>query len=106
MRLTKPEKRQLGIYVAAAYGISYILGILMWFGYAKGRDLSVFPSAQMMYPAAGVMLLLIVSRRKEEVPMRFFISYLITTALMIVCAVASLFMKEEILLLWEHRRLY
>jgi len=37
-----------------AYGLTCLMGILMWYGSTKGYDLTVFPTAQMMYPAAGV----------------------------------------------------
>ena len=50
------EKKQLLIYVIVAYGITYVQGLLMWYGYGKDLDLSAFPKAQMLYPAAGVMM--------------------------------------------------
>ena len=37
-----------------AYGLTCLMGILMWYGSTKGYDLTVFPTAQMMYPAAGL----------------------------------------------------
>lgn len=90
MKLTKIEKKQLLIYVIVAYGITYLLGILMWYGYASGKDVSVFPNAQMLYPAAGVMLAYLLTRREDSgIPRRFFVSYLIVTLLMIICAVGS-----------------
>lgn len=52
MKFTQTEKKQLMIYVIIAYGITYVLGLLMWYGYGKGIDLSAFPNAQMLYPAA------------------------------------------------------
>ena len=55
----RQEKKQLLIYVIIAYGITYVMGLLMCYGYGKGLDLSAFPNAQMLYPAAGVMLSLI-----------------------------------------------
>ena len=56
MKMTQMEKRQLMIFVLVAYGLTYVLGLAMWAFYGTGADLSVFPNAQMMYPAAGVML--------------------------------------------------
>ena len=47
-------KTRLIIYVLMAYGLTCLMGILMWYGSTKGYDLTVFPTAQMMYPAAGV----------------------------------------------------
>ena len=45
---SKTEKRQLTIFAWIAYGIPYLLGILMWYGYGKKLDLSAFPNAQML----------------------------------------------------------
>lgn len=38
----------------------------MCFGYAAKTDMSVFPSAQMMYPAAGVMQALLSAATASE----------------------------------------
>ena len=50
------EAKRLKIYLAAAYGVTFLMGLLMWFGNSRHYDLSAFPNAQMYYPAAGVML--------------------------------------------------
>ena len=50
-------KTRLIIYVLMSYGLPCLMGILMWYGSTKGYDLTVFPTAQMMYPAAGVIVL-------------------------------------------------
>ena len=47
-------KTRLIIYVLMAYGLTCLMEILMWYGSTKGYDLTVFPTAQMMYPAAGL----------------------------------------------------
>ena len=60
------EKNQLMIYVIIAYGITYVLGLLMWYGYGKGLDLSAFPNAQMLYPAAGVMMAYLITRKGDK----------------------------------------
>ena len=39
---------RLIIYVLMAYGLTCLMGILMWYGSTKGYDLTVFPTAQMM----------------------------------------------------------
>ena len=54
MEQKEMAKMRLIIYVLMAYGLTYLMGILMWYGSTKGYDLTVFPTAQMMYPAAGV----------------------------------------------------
>ena len=40
-------KTRLIIYVLLAYGLTCLMGILMWYGSTKGYDLTVFPTAQM-----------------------------------------------------------
>ena len=56
MEQKEMAKTRLIIYVLMAYGLTYLMGILMWYGSTKGYDLTVFPTAQMMYPAAGVII--------------------------------------------------
>ena len=66
------EKKQLLIYVIVAYGITYVQGLLMWYGYGKDLDLSAFPKAQMLYPAAGVMMAYLITKRKIKIFQRPF----------------------------------
>ena len=66
MKFTQTEKKQLMIYVLIAYGITYVLGILMWYAYGKGLDLSAFPNAQMLYPAAGVMMAYLLTKKEDK----------------------------------------
>lgn len=56
MEQKEMAKTRLIIYVLMAYGLTCLMGILMWYGSTKGYDLTVFPTAQMMYPAAGVII--------------------------------------------------
>ena len=63
MNSTKKEKKKLIIYIAVAYGITYLMGLLMWYGSSKGYDVTTFPLAQMMYPATGVMLALLITNK-------------------------------------------
>ena len=87
---TAMEKRQLVIFGLVAFALPYLLGILMGIGYYGGSDVSVFPSAQMYYPAAGVMLALLLTRREDStLPRKFYFCFLALTALMALCAVAS-----------------
>lgn len=90
MKWSKSQKKELLIYVIVAYGITYLMGILMGFAYKNGADVSAFPNAQMMYPAAGVMLAyLIVRKGDERLPKKFFYAYLGATAVMIASTVLS-----------------
>ena len=49
-----------------AYGITYVQGLLMWYGYGKDLDLSAFPKAQMLYPAAGVMMAYLITKKEDK----------------------------------------
>ena len=85
MRFSETEKKQLIIFAAVAYGITYVLGLLMWYGNSTGADLSAFPNAQMLYPAAGVMLAYLLTRRGDrKVPRLFSVTFLVITVLMIL----------------------
>lgn len=84
------EKKQMVIFLIVAYGVTYGLGLFMWYGFAKGADVSVFPSAQMMYPVAGVMLAYLVTRKDDSrLPKWFFRGVLFVTAMLIVLAIVS-----------------
>ena len=97
MRFSETEKKQLIIFAAVAYGITYVLGLLMWYGNSTGADLSAFPNAQMLYPAAGVMLAYLLTRRGDrKVPRLFYVTFLVITVLMILCALGSVFMPQSI----------
>ncbi len=90
-------KKQMIIYILVAYGITFLMGIFMWYGYSKDVSLYMFPNAQMLYPAAGVMLAYLLTDKKNPMlPRRFFAVYLMITVIMMVCAVSSVFYPGEI----------
>lgn len=96
MKFSTIEKKQLLIYALIAYGITYLMGILMWYGYAKGLDNSAFPNAQMMYPAAGVMMAYLATKKGDTLlPKAFYRFFIVMTALMIICAVLSVLMPNS-----------
>ena len=66
MKFMQTEKKQLLIYVIIAYGITYVMGLLMWYSYGKGLNLSAFPNAQMLYPAAGVMMAYLITKKGDK----------------------------------------
>ncbi len=79
------------IFLGVAFALPYFLGILMGIGYSKGLDVSVFPSAQMFYPASGAILAALITHKEDPlIPKRFFIGYLIFSLLLLVCTVASI----------------
>lgn len=94
----KMEKRQLMIFAAAAYALPYLLGVLMWYGYTKQIDLTAFPSAQMMYPAMGVMLAFLLTRGTDrEMPRAFFRCFIGVTVVLVILAVGSVFAPEAMI---------
>lgn len=85
------------IFFLIAYGITFAMGFFMWYGAAYHMDLNVFPNAQMMYPAAGVMLGFLLFRKKDaDLPKWFFRFFLLVTAILIVIAVLSIFLPNEL----------
>lgn len=95
-------KKELLIFLFATYGVTYLMGILTWYGSTKQVEMSVFPNAQMFYPAAGVMLAYLLTRRKDELlPRWFYLCFLLVTLLMIAFAVLSVAMPEQTILLYE-----
>ena len=94
-RLTKQEKKQLWIFVAAAFGLPLLMGVLMGINFYRGADVSVFPNAQMYYPAAGVMLAVLLTRKPEDrVPVKFYTGFLVLTGILMVLCVVSVFLPQ------------
>jgi len=86
------EKKQLRIFIAVAYGITFLMGFLMWYGNAKGLDISAFPNAQMLYPAAGVMLAYLLTKKQDaDMPRGFYIAFCACTAVLMLLAIISIF---------------
>ncbi|MDO4272229.1 MAG: type II CAAX endopeptidase family protein [Eubacteriales bacterium] len=91
MRTEERTKKQIIIFLAVAYLLPYVLGIFMGFGYSKGFDVSIFPAAQMYYPAAGVMLAALITRRDDQLlPRKFFVGFIIVSAALMITAVGSI----------------
>ena len=91
--ISPTQRRQLWIFVLIAFALPYLLGVLMGVAYYTGRDVSVYPNAQMYYPAAGVMLAMLVTRKGDPLmPRRFYGAFLTLAAVMAGMAVASFFL--------------
>ena len=85
------KNKQVKLFFGVNFGLTLVMGILMGIGYFLGRDISSFPAAQMLYPAAGVMAALLAAREKEQkLPMKFFVTYFVVLALTVICAVLSI----------------
>ncbi len=91
MKLEQVQARkQMSIFLIITFALPFAMGALMAYGYSREMDLNVFPLAQMLYPAAGVMLAALVTRKGDPLlPKWFFIVFLILTALTILMAIAS-----------------
>lgn len=90
------EKCQILIFIAIAYGLTFLMGLLMWYGNANGTDLSIFPDAQMFYPAAGVILAYLVTEKEKAMPKLFFGFFLFLTALFVITAAASVLLPDAL----------
>ncbi|MCR4990799.1 MAG: CPBP family intramembrane metalloprotease [Lachnospiraceae bacterium] len=86
------EKKRLWIFLALAYGLTAIMGIPMFIGARRGVDLTTLVSAQMFYPACGVILgKLFVKKEGEELPKAGYITILVTAALAIILGIWAFF---------------
>lgn len=95
---TTKTKRQVIIFLLIAYGVTYVMGILTWYGSTIPVEMSIFPNAQMFYPAAGVMLAYLVTEWKDSLlPKWFYITFLLVTCLMILLAILSIAMPGQTL---------
>ena len=95
--MKETNKKQLTIFLVVAYVVPFALGILMWLGYRSQKDLSIFPVAQMFYPAAGVMLAVLLTKKRDKlVPGKYFIGFIILTALMLALAVLSVVSPSQL----------
>ena len=82
--------RQMVIFLAVAFGFTYLMGIPMGISYAQGNSVALFPNAQMCYPAAGVMLAALITRKTDKnLPRPFFIGFLVLTVLMALLCLGS-----------------
>ena len=46
------KNKQVKLFFGVNFGLTLVMGVLMGIGYFLGRDISSFPAAQMLYPAA------------------------------------------------------
>lgn len=102
MTETNKTKKQLIIFLLVAYGVTFLMGILTWYGSTISAEMSAFPNAQMFYPAAGVMLAYLLTNREDSLlPRWFYLCFLLITLLMISVSVLSVAMPGQIMMLNE-----
>lgn len=98
--MTKTTKKQLIIFLLVAYGVTYLMGLLTWYGSTIPVEMSIFPNAQMFYPAAGVMLAYLFTQWEDSLlPRWFYLCFLLTTLLMIAFCVLSVAMPGQTVIL-------
>ncbi len=94
------SKKQLKIFFLVAYGVTYFMGLFMWYGYAHHMDVSAFPNVQMMYPACGVILAYLLTKKDDKnIPKGFFCSVLLFTFLLMLVSIFSLLMPNELIMI-------
>lgn len=89
-------KRELILFFVVAFAVPYLMGIPLAISQRSGNDTSCFANAQMMYPAAGVMLAYLLARR-PALPVRFYILHIIATIACIVVSLLSVFFPSDTL---------
>lgn len=102
MTETAKTKKELLIFLLVAYGVTYLMGLLTWYGSTIPVEMSVFPNAQMFYPAAGVMLAYLLTQWEERLlPKWFYLCFLLVTLLMLAFSILSVAMPEQTVTLYE-----
>lgn len=92
MKLTKIERKQLIIFGVVTYGLTFLLGIIMYIGKKTSVDASAMIVTQMMYPSVGAISALWLTQKKDNmIPKYFYIMFLSFSSLMMVMSVLSIF---------------
>ncbi|MDE7203303.1 MAG: CPBP family intramembrane metalloprotease [Lachnospiraceae bacterium] len=92
------KNKELIIYITVAYGVTFLMGILMWYGNNKNIDLGIFPNAQMFYPAAGVMMAVLCTRKNDAmIPKVFYVFFICVTVALATLAVISILNSNAII---------
>lgn len=85
-----PEKKELLLFLAVTYGLPLLMTLPMAVLFQAGRDVSLFPAAQMFYPAAGLILANLICRKGDPLlPRRFFLAFLALTGVMVFWCLAG-----------------
>lgn len=100
------DRNRLIVFVAVAYGLSFLMMIPMYIGKQKGLDLTQIVDAQMCSPAAGVALgYLLFLKGEKRVPKMFMwvlvLNYAVQLILGLLSVFANPFMPDEMIILRE-----
>lgn len=93
---TQTNKKELTVFLLVAFGVPYLMGIPLAIAQRAGLNTSCFANAQMMYPAAGVMVAYLVAKRRE-LPVRFFVLHLLATVLCVGASLLSVLYPSDTL---------
>ena len=93
---TQTNKKELTVFLLVAFGVPYLMGIPLAIAQRAGLNISCFANAQMMYPAAGVMVAYLVAKRRE-LPVRFFVLHLLATVLCVGASLLSVLYPSDTL---------
>ena len=92
------NKKRLNMFIAVAYGFTAFMTIFMVIGLLLGKDLTAFVTAQMAYPAIGVMLgLLLFGDKEKKLPKAGFIAFIATGAILAVISILSVFLPQTMM---------
>lgn len=81
------KKKQLAIFFAIAFGLSFAMGLGIYFGKKLGMDINAFANFHMMTPALGVIVAMMVTRKDDSrLPKASFTIYIIISVLMAIVA--------------------
>ncbi len=94
---TMEERKEFIIFLVITYGLAFLMGIPMAVLYYTGKDVSTFVTAQMFYPAAGLMLAKLLTKRGDPLlPKNFFTGFLILTGIMVLWCLAGFLLPGNI----------
>lgn len=93
----KKEKKELLIFLAVTFGLTFLMGIPIAILFYAGKDLTFFAGAQMHYPAAGLMLAKLTCEKDNPLlPKKFFAGFLVLTGVMVLWCFTGIFLPDNI----------
>ncbi len=60
----KISNKELILFLTITFGLTILMGFVMYFAYNNNYEVDVFPLIQMYYPSMGVMLSLLLINNK------------------------------------------
>lgn len=95
--LRQTKKKEQYIFLLIAFALPFLMGIPLAIANTLGKETSVFATAQMFYPAAGLIAAkLICNKGNDLLPKKFFTGYLILTASMLLWCFINFFVDNGV----------